>query len=151
MTHATPQHCIDALRDLNARYNIKESSGAAGFSPIKVQDRTETVILDGQEVDLHTAATLLHVSQTALFFRLYRRGKLGTKPDLHAVGADVPAYKADWRKVVLDGQEVQITDAAKRLGISHRLLYQRIQRKGLIGTKPDLRAIRVTQPPRRRH
>jgi len=88
--HATADHCIDALRERIARYEIKGPPQRAGFSRVTVHHHSEIVLLDGQEMELPAAAERLQTTEQALFFRIYRKGKIGTKPDLREIDADKP-------------------------------------------------------------
>ena len=98
-THATPDACIAALRDLLAIQDIKQKPEQQGGA--KRDGFKQIVVLDGVPMRLDAAAKKLQMTPCSLYERIKERTKLKTIPecvDLRGIGADV-ARSRGYRRV----------------------------------------------------
>ena len=105
--HLTRDDCITELRAANE--HLRDEAAVRDFCHHVPDSKTNTgrfssllVVLDGQTMTLKDAAERLEISAVALYNRIYRKQERRGRPDIRAIGADVPANKQPRRMKRLD-------------------------------------------------
>jgi len=108
--HLTRDDCISELRSENEQ--LRDEAAVRDLSRHVGDSQTNSgrfssmlVVLDGETMTLKDAAARLEISAVALYNRIYRKQGRRGRPDIRAIGADVPANKQPKRMRRVDREQ----------------------------------------------